>query len=342
MLLRGIIDRLDRLPDGAFVVVDYKTGRAPSERYEQGKLLGVDTYSLLCERVLGVRPVAVRLLYVGEGIAITCTPSDQSTRFIEQKVGAVWQTIQRANATRHLQAQARAACATGARSRRGARPSAATPTRPAASATSCASPAERPDDDACRSRAATPSSTARRPLHEPAAAEILGASRSAAAPPPGEVARALHLPAALRPTGRGLRPAGRRRHRAAPANPALDRVMYAATELGDFALIWHLVGVARGLRSDRDAADAVRLVGAPRRRVGARQRRDQVVLPPHPAGVGAAARPTRSAGPAVVELPVGPRLLGVHRRGAALARTTGAARRSTTPSAVVVATSRVT
>lgn len=96
--LTGIIDRLDLLPDGGLAVVDYKSGRAPSERYEQTKLLGVDAYALLCERVLGVRPTIVRLLYVSEGVAITCRPSDQSTRFIEQKVGAVWQTIQRANA----------------------------------------------------------------------------------------------------------------------------------------------------------------------------------------------------------------------------------------------------
>lgn len=41
--------------------------------------------------------------------------------------------------------------------------------------------------------------------------------------------------------------------------PALDRVMYAATELGDFALIWHMVTVARGLRSERDANDTVRI-----------------------------------------------------------------------------------
>jgi putative RecB family exonuclease len=33
--LRGIIDRLDMAPDGALTVVDYKTGRAPSERYER-------------------------------------------------------------------------------------------------------------------------------------------------------------------------------------------------------------------------------------------------------------------------------------------------------------------
>jgi putative RecB family exonuclease len=97
--LRGIIDRLDRLPDGSFEVVDYKTGRAPGERYEKAKLLGVDTYALLVERILGVRPAAVRLLYLGDGVAITCRPSDQNTRFIEAKVGAIWQSIQRANAT---------------------------------------------------------------------------------------------------------------------------------------------------------------------------------------------------------------------------------------------------
>jgi len=96
--LRGIIDRLDRLDDGSFEVVDYKSSKAPSERHERAKLLGVDTYALLVERVLGVRPVAVRLLYLGDGVAITCRPSAQTTRFIEAKVGAVWQSIQRANA----------------------------------------------------------------------------------------------------------------------------------------------------------------------------------------------------------------------------------------------------
>jgi membrane-associated phospholipid phosphatase len=38
--------------------------------------------------------------------------------------------------------------------------------------------------------------------------------------------------------------------------------MYAATELGDFALVWHLVSTARGLRSDRHAADTVRLAAS--------------------------------------------------------------------------------
>ena len=56
MRLRGKIDRLDIGPDGSLTVVDYKTGRAPSERYERGSLVGVQMYALLCESALGARP----------------------------------------------------------------------------------------------------------------------------------------------------------------------------------------------------------------------------------------------------------------------------------------------
>lgn len=42
-------------------------------------------------------------------------------------------------------------------------------------------------------------------------------------------------------------------------NPVADRFFYAATELGDFGLIWVLLGAAQALRSDRDIAVAARL-----------------------------------------------------------------------------------
>lgn len=41
--------------------------------------------------------------------------------------------------------------------------------------------------------------------------------------------------------------------------PGVDRLLYAASELGDFSLLWHMIGVARALRSDTDLAAAVRL-----------------------------------------------------------------------------------
>ena len=57
LTLRGIIDRLELDSDGGLVVTDYKTGRAPVERYEQGRLGGVQVYSLLCERNLDRKSV---------------------------------------------------------------------------------------------------------------------------------------------------------------------------------------------------------------------------------------------------------------------------------------------
>jgi undecaprenyl-diphosphatase len=41
--------------------------------------------------------------------------------------------------------------------------------------------------------------------------------------------------------------------------PAVDRLFYAASELGDFSLVWLLLGGARALRSDRDLEAAKRL-----------------------------------------------------------------------------------
>jgi undecaprenyl-diphosphatase len=42
-------------------------------------------------------------------------------------------------------------------------------------------------------------------------------------------------------------------------NPTLDKVMYAASELGDFSLIWHLLSTARALGPDRRLEHAVRM-----------------------------------------------------------------------------------
>lgn len=42
-------------------------------------------------------------------------------------------------------------------------------------------------------------------------------------------------------------------------NPALDRVMYLASDLGDFSLIWHLANASRALGSDRRLVHAVRV-----------------------------------------------------------------------------------
>lgn len=94
--LVGIIDRLELDEDGELLVTDYKTGRAPSDRYEQSKMGGIHFYSLLCEELLGRRPARIQLLHLAEPVVITATPTDQSTRGLRTRVGAVWQAVTQA------------------------------------------------------------------------------------------------------------------------------------------------------------------------------------------------------------------------------------------------------
>jgi putative RecB family exonuclease len=93
--LRGIIDRLELDDAGGLVVTDYKTGAAPRQQYEQGRLGGVHFYSFLCEELFGVRPSKVQLLYLADPVAIVAEPTDQASRGLRRKLTAVWSAIER-------------------------------------------------------------------------------------------------------------------------------------------------------------------------------------------------------------------------------------------------------
>jgi putative RecB family exonuclease len=94
--MRGIIDRLDLDDQGGLVVTDYKTGRPPFAAQQQKRLGGVHFYAVLCDAVLGVRPSAIRLMYLKTGETITATPTEQSVRFVTTRTRAVWQAIEAA------------------------------------------------------------------------------------------------------------------------------------------------------------------------------------------------------------------------------------------------------
>ncbi|HVW33094.1 MAG TPA: PD-(D/E)XK nuclease family protein [Acidimicrobiia bacterium] len=96
LTLRGIIDRLELDADGELVVTDYKTGAVPSERAEQDRLGGVHFYSLLCDRLLGRRPVRVQLLYLSRPEVLSLCPSEQSVTGMERRALALWSAVERA------------------------------------------------------------------------------------------------------------------------------------------------------------------------------------------------------------------------------------------------------
>lgn len=110
LALRGIIDRLELDVEGGLIVTDYKTGRAPSPQYQQKSLGGVHFYSFLCESVLGVRPSAIRLMYLRTGETITATPTAQSVRFLTTRTTAVWNAVEKACTSGNFQPRAGALC----------------------------------------------------------------------------------------------------------------------------------------------------------------------------------------------------------------------------------------
>ena len=99
LLLRGFVDRVDVAPDGRIRVVDYKTGKAPSEGYEAKALFQMKFYALVLWRLRGVVPSVLQLVYLGNGEILRYEPDEDDLRATERKVEAVWRAIRLAQET---------------------------------------------------------------------------------------------------------------------------------------------------------------------------------------------------------------------------------------------------
>ncbi len=92
----GIVDRIDVAPDGRVRVVDYKTGRAPSPRFEDKAMFQMRFYALVIWRTRGVLPTLLQLMYLGDGSFLTYEPDEQELLATERKLVALWAAIERA------------------------------------------------------------------------------------------------------------------------------------------------------------------------------------------------------------------------------------------------------
>jgi putative RecB family exonuclease len=101
-LLRGFVDRIDVAPTGEMRVVDYKTGKAPSEVWalaEAKALFQMKFYAVALLRSRGVQPARLRLLYLADGQVLDYSPDlDELIRF-ERLLTAMWRAIQAAGVT---------------------------------------------------------------------------------------------------------------------------------------------------------------------------------------------------------------------------------------------------
>jgi putative RecB family exonuclease len=96
LVLRGYVDRLDVSPDGRLRVVDYKTGRSPSELFETKALFQMRFYALVLWKLRGVVPAMLQLVYLGNGEVVRYSPDERELEATERKVRALWTAIARA------------------------------------------------------------------------------------------------------------------------------------------------------------------------------------------------------------------------------------------------------
>ncbi len=96
LLLRGYVDRVDVNPAGAVRVVDYKTGRAPSEVFEAKALFQMRFYALVLWRTRKEIPALLQLMYLGSGEVLRYVPDEADLLATERKVEALWAAIDRA------------------------------------------------------------------------------------------------------------------------------------------------------------------------------------------------------------------------------------------------------
>jgi putative RecB family exonuclease len=99
MHLRGIIDRVEVLPDGSWVLTDYKTGASPSEKASYGSFFGLRFYALVCWRQFGMMPSELRLVHLRKPEVITLKPTEQMLEGLERQLGAVANAIKKAYRT---------------------------------------------------------------------------------------------------------------------------------------------------------------------------------------------------------------------------------------------------
>jgi putative RecB family exonuclease len=94
--IRGILDRMEEMPDGRLVITDYKTGKAPPERYALPAFFALKIYALLIRRRTGRTPDAVKLIYLNGPTVYEIPVTDAQLDAMDRQLRALWRAIERA------------------------------------------------------------------------------------------------------------------------------------------------------------------------------------------------------------------------------------------------------
>ncbi len=94
--LIGSIDRVDKLPDGGFEIIDYKTGRAKEQKYVD-KDAQLSIYALAAKEALGIEPKSLALYFVEENKKVSTTRSPEQLSKKREEIKKQIEEIKKSN-----------------------------------------------------------------------------------------------------------------------------------------------------------------------------------------------------------------------------------------------------
>lgn len=94
--IRGILDRMEEEADGRLVITDYKTGKAPPERYALPAFFALKIYALLVRRRTGRTPDEIKLIYLNGPTVYRLPTTDAQLEAMDRQLRALWAAIDRA------------------------------------------------------------------------------------------------------------------------------------------------------------------------------------------------------------------------------------------------------
>jgi len=99
--IRGILDRMEETDEG-LVITDYKTGKAPPERYALPAFFALKIYALLIRRRTGRTPDRLKLIYLNGPTVYTISVNDAALDAMDRQLRALWTAIERAMENEHF------------------------------------------------------------------------------------------------------------------------------------------------------------------------------------------------------------------------------------------------
>ena len=84
---------MDKDKDENLIIVDYKSGKAPSTKYKEQRFFAMKLYALLIKNELGIMPKELKLIYLQNSTIHSLIVTEEMLQEAEKEILSIWNDI---------------------------------------------------------------------------------------------------------------------------------------------------------------------------------------------------------------------------------------------------------